>query len=107
MADKSRSEKKSSNPAAKEAAEKHIFATSGVKTPHSFEGGYRSAGSAAPPKIGVFPQPVKPCPPTTEPERTLIGASLGHFQGCCGAHETAGPSTPLLIPFGNEKLRSG
>jgi hypothetical protein len=37
-----------------EAAEKHIFATSGLKIPYSFEGGYRSAGSTAPPKIGFF-----------------------------------------------------
>jgi hypothetical protein len=34
----------------------------GIKAPYSFEGGYRSAGSAAPPKIGVFPQRLKPDP---------------------------------------------
>jgi hypothetical protein len=43
---------------AEEAAEKHIFAASGVKNSYSFQGGYRRARSAAPAKIAVFPQPV-------------------------------------------------
>jgi hypothetical protein len=50
-------------PTACGVAEKHIFA-SWVKTPYSFEGGYRRACKrcAAPPEIVVFPQP-----PTGEP----------------------------------------
>jgi len=39
-------------------------------SPHLFEGGYRSAESAAPPKIQVSSQPVRPCP------HTNCGASL-------------------------------
>jgi len=33
--------------------------------------------------------------------------ALGYFRDCCGSRETADPSTPLTIPFGDEKLRSG
>jgi hypothetical protein len=44
---------------AEQVAEKHIFAAWGAKPSYSFEGSYRSAGSAAPPKIGVFPESVQ------------------------------------------------
>jgi hypothetical protein len=33
-----------------------MFANFGVKTPYSSDGGYRSAGSPAPPQIGIVPQ---------------------------------------------------
>jgi hypothetical protein len=29
------------------------------------------------------------------------------FSYCCSVHETAVPSTPLLVPFGNEKAPIG
>src|SRR5271167_1490415 len=89
MADKSRSEKKSSNPAAEEAAEKHIFAASGVKTPHSFEGGYRSAGSAAPPKVGVFPQPVEAVPFHDSTEFHELRDATLTPEGSCARNRTS------------------
>ena len=44
--------------------------------PYSFQCGYRSAGSAAPPKIAIFPQPVKPCPSQF---RALSNSGFGRF----------------------------
>ena len=44
---------------------------------------------------------------TAQTEEIRTGSCLERFQDCCSVQETAGPSTPLLIPFGNEKLRSG
>ncbi len=44
----------------------------GARTPYSFEDGYRSAGSAAPPKIRVSTQRLKP---------DLFAASYGMPEG--------------------------
>jgi hypothetical protein len=41
-----------------QAAERHILRRIAGENPYSLEGGYRSAESSSPPKVGVFPQPL-------------------------------------------------
>ncbi len=66
-----------------------MFATFRIKTPYSFDSRYRSAGSAAPPKIGIVPEPVQ----LSVRGRNLLFA----FVKCFGAFAPAWTPPPTSL----------